>query len=120
MSLVYVASVYSQGNANKELREKRFQFVKDWVGLHFMTYIKGYDKVLYSPIIHNHLIAEDHDLPATWDFWRGVDTVILRHCSALIVLKMDGWEKSVGITCEIDTAKMLNIPIQYIDVNEDV
>lgn len=117
MKLCYVASVYSQGKASESLMQKRYEFVRDWVADHFENSVED-DMVLYSPIVHNHPLAVVHDLPKTWDFWRKVDVATLRRSDLLIVLKMNGWEESVGVQGEIDVARNLSIPIVYIDVEE--
>lgn len=117
MKLCYVASVYSQGNASKSLMQKRYEFVRDWVAKKFNDSTDD-GMVLFSPIVHNHPLATVHDLPKTWDFWRKVDVTTLRRSDLLIVLKMPGWENSVGIQGEIDVAKNLSIPIVYIDIEK--
>lgn len=39
---------------------------------------------------------------------------VLQHCDLLVVLKMEGWEKSIGVQMEIDEAKRLGMGIVMI------
>lgn len=115
MGLIYVASVYSQGQADAELRQKRYEYVRDYVGQNLEPFSLLGNGVLYSPIVHNHELAKHHNLPKTWDFWRAIDLATLKHCEWMIVLKMPGWENSVGITAEIEAAKAVGMHIRYVD-----
>lgn len=116
MGLTYVASVYSQGNADAALLQKRYEVVLKWVATYLFERFQMGD-VLYSPIAHNHEMAKVADLPKTWDFWRQIDMATLQHCSKMIVLQMPGWEESVGVQAEIEAAKAICIPIEYIRVD---
>lgn len=71
--------------------------------------------VVYSPITHNHPIAERTDLPRTWDFWKLFDLPMLDLSESLFVLCLPGWKKSTGVTAEIEYAKSKNIPIVYME-----
>lgn len=69
--------------------------------------------VVYSPIVHNHPIAELIDLPKDWAFWEKIDITMLAKCDMLYVLKINGWEKSRGVAAEIKFAMNRNIPITH-------
>ena len=66
---------------------------------------------VFSPITHcHHLDIENH----SWeDFWKPLDFSFLERCSTIIVLKLDGWEISEGVTDEIEFAKQKGIEIKY-------
>jgi len=106
--MVYLAVAYS--HPNKQIRKKRFEIVNEIAatlmreGLH-----------IYSPISHTHPIALAGDLPTHWDFWKLYDETFLKCCKKLIVLKLDGWRESKGVTGEIQIATELDIPIEYIE-----
>ncbi len=70
---------------------------------------------VFSPISHNHPIAVDHELPTGWDFWESYDSAYLRCSHRMIVLKLDGWESSVGVSAEIKLAKALGLEIEYME-----
>ena len=68
---------------------------------------------IFSPISHSHPIAEAGALPTTWDFWEKYDREILKCCSQVIVLMLDGWKESKGVRAEIEIAESLGIGISY-------
>jgi len=70
---------------------------------------------VFSPLSHSHMMSENGGLPDEWAFWERVDRPILRQCERMIVLKLDGWDKSVGVAAEIKIADELDIPIEYIE-----
>jgi hypothetical protein len=68
--------------------------------------------LIYSPISHSHPIAQ-YGLPLDWEYWQHYDKEILSICDELIVIMANGWEKSKGVSAEIETAITMNIPITY-------
>ena len=74
---------------------------------------------LFCPIAHTHPIAELGDLPKGWGYWQVYDRVMLRACSELWVVKMEGWDKSEGIKGEIEIAKELGLTVRYVIFTND-
>lgn len=72
-------------------------------------------KHIFSPIVHNHPVAVFRDLGRGWEFWKQYDELMLRKCDGLIVLRLEGWQESVGVQAEIKLAKELGLPIIYMD-----
>lgn len=70
---------------------------------------------IYSPITHSHPMAIVGKLPGDWSFWESYDRIFLSMSKKMIVLKLKGWEKSVGLQNEIKIAKEMGIPIEYIE-----
>jgi nucleoside 2-deoxyribosyltransferase len=67
----------------------------------------------FAPIAYNEP-WERHDLPGDWGFWCDFDKSFVERCDAgLIVLMLDGWDRSVGVTAEIEFAKELGYPVYY-------
>lgn len=71
--------------------------------------------LLFSPIAHSHPVAE-YGLPKDFHFWRNwclsfLDSWATHFC----ILKIDGWEKSVGIKAEMEYAREKGLPILSID-----
>jgi nucleoside 2-deoxyribosyltransferase len=60
-------------------------------------------KTVFSPISHSHPIAQ-YGTPATFDFWREFDLEMLSHCDKLVVVCLEGWENSEGISAEVNAA----------------
>ena len=105
--LTYLASPYS--SANPALCTWRFHAVA-WYASTMMQ--KGH--LVFSPIAHTHPIAE-YGLPKGWDFWQRYDHHFLDSCTAMIVLKLSGWDKSIGIAEEIKIMLHSGKPIEYHD-----
>lgn len=107
-SLIYLAVPYS--HSDPRIREQRFRAVNAVAaklmrnGLH-----------VFSPISHTHPIAEAGNLPTGWDFWEDYDRTLLRTCSKIVVLMLDGWRESTGVTAEIAIAKELGLAVEFIE-----
>jgi hypothetical protein len=72
-------------------------------------------EIVYSPISHMHPIAEEHKLPIHWTFWKKSDEFFIRACSKVVVLQVAGWDKSYGVMREIELAKELEKPVEYLE-----
>lgn len=70
--------------------------------------------LVFSPIAHSHPIAEIGELCGDWRTWRRFDMQMVLACKRLLVLQLDGWEKSAGVTAEMDLATVFDIPIDFI------
>jgi len=71
-------------------------------------------RVIFSPISHCHPLT-DYGLPGSWDYWRKFNYEFLKIAKKLIVVKLEGWEESVGVQGEIKIAEELGLIIEYID-----
>lgn len=109
--LIYLAVPYS--HPDPKIAEQRFNIVNKVAanliagGLH-----------IFSPISHSHPIAIIGNLPTDFNFWINYDRSFLECSNKLIVLMLDGWKESKGVTGEIAIAKELGIPIEYLEYNE--
>jgi hypothetical protein len=107
-TLVYLACPYS--HADHHVRRLRFG-VANVVAARMMQ--QGIH--VFSPISHTHPIAEVGDLPKDWQFWKEYDLTFTQICRMLVVIKLDGWQESVGVQAEIKYANDLGIPIEYVE-----
>lgn len=107
-SLIYLAVPYS--HPDSEVRKIRFQKV-NVVAAKLMK--AGHH--IYSPISHTHPIALAGDLPTGWEYWSAYDRALLNVCKKIIVLKLEGWETSKGVTAELNIAKELGLEIEFIE-----
>jgi len=73
---------------------------------------------VFSPISMCHQAAQDHDLPGDFEYWSDLDLVMLSRCDCLLVLKVEGWNKSYGVVSEIAMAKAMRMPILYFGKEE--
>ena len=107
---LYLAGPYT--HEYEEIRILRFEaltFAAAWL------LNKGH--VVHSPITQGHAITDRHALPLSWDaFWKRQSLGMLEQAAGLVVLRLDGWQGSVGTQAEIDYAEMEAIPVFYIDL----
>jgi len=67
-----------------------------------------------SPLL-KHFIVHHADLPTDYKFWKDYSDTLLCAVDQVIVVKMTGWEDSIGVTAEIRMATDLGIPVVYVD-----
>lgn len=108
--LVYLATPYT--HADPKVCEARFRAVNAAAAKLMRDGLK-----IFSPISHSHPIAMAGELPIGWEFWREFDWAYLTHCHKIIVLKLDGWETSTGVTAELAFARELGLEILGMDPN---
>jgi hypothetical protein len=109
MSFEYLASPYSHPDSGTRLGR---YFSACAAAARLM--LSG--RVIYSPIAHTHPISDfmdEHD--TDFDFWMRQDLPLLAAASKLVVLRLEGWNKSKGVQTEIKFAEAHGIPIEFID-----
>ena len=97
--MIYVASPYTHPDRN--VREQRYHDVMRFIAEHQTEY----DQMLYSPIVHYHDMAVFHDLPTNWEWWWDKNKQMMDLASAVLELRIDGWETSKGMQAEIKYAE---------------
>jgi hypothetical protein len=107
-AIVYLAAPYS--HPYQSVKNQRFLIINQ-VAAQLMR--EG--NIVFSPISHSHQIAVDHSLPTDWEYWQRSCEAFVSVSKKVVVIKLEGWETSVGVTAEINLAKELNIPVEYID-----
>ncbi len=111
--LSYIALPYtSEDKSEVEYRVKRFCEIDSLLNIGGLLTV--------SPVLKHLLFSVNEKLPTDWNFWKSLSYRLLSSCDVLIVLKLKGWEKSTGVSAEIAFAKEKNIPIFYIESNEDI
>lgn len=104
--VIYLAAPYSDPDRN--VRVARVEAITKYAAKLFNS-----GKFVFSPLTHSHHIAEAGNMGLAWGTWREFDIEMLRKCDSMIVLKLDGWEKSNGVKAEVAEAIALSIPITY-------
>ena len=117
MKLVYLASPYSH-------KDRKIVNARHAINVVMAGYImqggSGEENInVFSPIAHSHFIAESGYLPAEWSFWRDKDLDILSRCDELYVMKIPGWQDSVGLKAEVLFAFECEIPVKELNVIRD-
>jgi NTP pyrophosphatase (non-canonical NTP hydrolase) len=105
--MYYLGQPYS--HENPDVREHRFQ-----VALKVLNYFLSINKPCFSPIVQTHLLE-----PQPSSYWLPTDLAVLSRCDKLLVLKIDGWDKSFGLSQEIAEAKKMGMPIQEVFWDEE-
>jgi hypothetical protein len=84
--------------------------------------IMGMGLHVFCPIAHTHPIAQAGKLPTGWEFWESYDRAMLAACAELWVVKMSGWDQSVGVRHEIEIAHELGLRVRFLDhpVTEEI
>lgn len=112
MSLIYLASPYS--SRSPEVQVMRYLKART-VNARMMR--EG--RLVYSPIAHCHAMHEYDNLPGDWQFWAKFDRAMITACDELVVLMLDGWRESIGVTAEIAIAVELGKPVSYMNEEGD-
>ena len=73
--------------------------------------------MVFSPISHCHPMAEEAGLPKGWGFWGKYDEAMLSRCQKMVVLKLPGWDKSEGVSREIELAREFGIPVEFMETS---
>ena len=108
--LIYLCSPYTDANA--DVRQQRFEGACRAAA---MLIRQG--KTVFSPIAHSHVICQ-YGVPLDWRFWQQHDLRYLAACDEVVVLKLDGWERSVGVQAEIAAARALGKPVSFLSVGD--
>jgi hypothetical protein len=104
--VIYLCSPYT--HPDPAVREQRFEAT-----CRAAADLIRMERPVYSPIVFSHPLCR-YGLPLDWQFWQQHDLAFLAMCDEVIVLKLDGWEQSVGIQAEIVAAKALGKPVSFI------
>jgi len=103
MTFAYLASPYT--HADEGVMEKRFLSA-----LACAAWCLQNRLWVYSPIVHNHQIAERYSLPKNYAFWNAYNFSILDRANELLILAIEGWTTSLGVKGEIDRARFNSTP----------
>jgi len=109
-TLTYLAVPYS--HADPAIRAARFKAANAAAGL----LMQG-GAIVFSPISHTHPIAEECDLPKGWEFWHAFDRAYLACSKRVVVLCIEGWRESVGVSAEIKIAEEMGVPVEFMSAN---
>ena len=107
--MIYVANPYM--HEEFEVMEDRFRAAEAYT-----VRLMKQGEIVYSPIVHSHQMAINHDLPKGYKFWKKQCQAMVYKADKLHVLMLDGWKESTGVSDEIKLARSLKIEINYIPV----
>lgn len=105
--LIYVAAPY--GDPDPSVVAQRMQA---YLTVDAILLKQG--KFTVSPLA-KHFGLTVSQSPSDWKYWQSYSRAMLDQCEALIVIKLNGWDHSVGVKGEIEYAHHINLPIYYVD-----
>lgn len=105
--MIYLASPYS--HPDPAVREDRFR-----AACRTVVAMMQANEVVYSPIVHGHPLVR-YGLPSDWSFWQPSSRAFLMRCDAVAVVRLDGWQESVGVREEIRLAEALGKPLRFLE-----
>ncbi len=104
----YLALPYS--HVNKSIEDCRAE-VSNCIAAH----LTKQGRIIFAPISAWHHIARKYALPGSFEYWSMLDEEFIKHCSKLLVISMDGCDKSKGLKLELELADKYGKPVEYID-----
>jgi hypothetical protein len=106
--LTYLACPYSTPNPEeKEWRYQQVTLAAAWLTDH-------YGLTVFSPITHSHPMHTIGCCKGDWSFWEKVDRDYLAVSNQLIILLLEGWDRSTGLNAELGLARDAGIPVHYL------
>ena len=110
--LTYLASPYT--SIHPAIREHRYEQAAKAA-----AQLMRQGRLVYSPIVHGHpLTVADPEMPGDFEFWMRHCYAMLGVCKAIVVLKLDGWEQSVGVRAEMEFALRMGLRIEFLEWSE--
>lgn len=110
--MIYLASPYT--HADPDVQTARF-----FAACEAAAQIAAAGFAVFSPIAHSVPLCT-YGAPDSADYWQGLDDAIMRGaCDCVVVLCLDGWTLSRGVSHEVALAYGLGLPVVHADP-EDV
>ena len=109
--MIYIASPYT----SVDVGEMNARFLEACIALSRLSElgVPAFVPIAHSGYAHLHYRAtEDRD------YWMAIGLDILKICSSVMVLQLDGWKDSVGIKEELKEARELGLPITYVTLGD--
>lgn len=114
--LLYISSPFS--SKEKVIQDERVEYNVKFIGAMFRCAQKLGTKVdLFAPVIQESLVYEKcnfTDEEKKYLYKNEVNWGILKKSDGMIVLMLEGWDKSRGVALEIEYCGKHNIPIYYL------
>lgn len=110
--MIYLASPYS--DSSDAVKYQRFLAVRDYVHS-----LMSSGLVVFSPIAYGRQFEKAYGLDGNYRSWERLDQALILASEAVWILKMPGWEMSMGVQAEKEFALANNIPITYVEYELD-
>jgi len=60
-------------------------------------------------------ISQQCGLRTDFEWWRWYNKAVISRCGRVIILKLDGWQESIGVKGEVEIAEEFGIPVEYME-----
>ena len=107
--MIYIAGPYS--HEDLFIRHERYISHREYLAYMLAQYIPT-----FSPIVQCHEAALWHNLPTDAEFWQWYNRYMIDRSEVVHVLKLEGWDKSIGVQGEIDYCVETSKPCELIEV----
>jgi nucleoside 2-deoxyribosyltransferase len=104
--VIYLASPYS--HPDPAVRQERFH-----AACRATAALIRAGNAVFAPVVHSHPLVE-HGLPTGWEYWERIDREFIARCDEVVVLMLEGWERSVGTGAETLIARELGKPVRFV------
>src|SRR5260370_25301843 len=110
---LFVIKLHSYTDARTEIREARFRAATSAAA---KLIERG--RIVFSPVTMTHpidrvLAGEHHTLGSK--FWVRFDEPFMERCDEIVILRVDGWEKSSGVSRERRFFQDRGLPVSFMD-----
>lgn len=103
--MIYLASPYSHPSA--QVRKARFNATQSFVAYCYRNRLQ-----VFSPIVYSHQFVQ-YGLGTSAGDWDFLNREVMEWCAGIWVLKLEGWQESVGIAEEIRFFQSRGIQPEY-------
>lgn len=108
--MIYLAQPYS--DPDPEVQNLRYR-----KALKVCAWLMSKGKHVYSPIVHWHNAAMDHQFSTDAAFWYEHNVHMVRRADALYIYQLKGWHESVGLYGELKAAVDHGKPVHLLPVS---
>lgn len=105
--MFYLASPFSHTDPNIEY--ERYIAAQKFVHHCFKLGLN-----VFSPIAYGYPIHREFSVPGDAQTWRYFNESMIFRCDGLMILTLEGWDKSIGVMEEIRYAESHKKPIQRV------
>jgi nucleoside 2-deoxyribosyltransferase len=113
--IIYLAGPYS--HPDPAIREGRYALI---TAVAAQLISKGF--IVFSPLTMTHPIDKllaGHSETLGSDYWVNFDEAFMEFCSEMVVVMVDGWDKSSGVARETKFFRDRGRPVRHIPYKED-
>ena len=107
--VIYVGGPYTHADHN--IRRKRFEALTA-----VAAEIVKQGHIVYSPITHTHPIDLHFvrgDVHLSYDFWCDFDETFMSVCTEMVIVPLEGWDKSSGVKREREYFEKRGLPVTF-------